>query len=1199
MKKYIILTVLICISSALFSQNPTVYIQRDTLPSGAINVTAHPEGGLWSKYILLPDNYGTSFDFNYFSDNTGLSETGDDYLISNQYSPDNFGGCLSLDACYNSTQNKLYFYGGQNIIVVDALTNSKIKEIKVSEEFSHLYASALNRKDSHYLAYNPQYNKVFCATLSADLVIIDCNTDEIVNVIHSPEIYNFNSTSVGMDLDGDFLYWYVNDTFTYRFLNKIDCQTNNRVSQRGFDGGIFDIVCDYNDSIIYLSTFSNAHSKIHAISTSNLQTITQFGKANMGKMVVNEATNILYVDDLESCRVLAYDLNTYAQVDAINVSFDFLSQGTCNSSEDLIYFTGFNESLFDGGLIIIDGSIGQEVKAYPGDWCTIGLVYDENMDVVFYSYQDKIAVIDGADYNQLYHITTNEGGKSVRLISGQGESVISANLNEGTATVFDLQSNSHGKQLVLNSLIQLGGNMELGCYNEMNEKAYYIQHSSTNKQSYLSIIDVNTLSNIAEIPIGSTIRDVKYNSHNNKVYLTLFDDKKIIPIDGESNQILTNQIINLPHEPIEVFFSSGNKIYVSCYNFIYVIDGYTHQTLNTIVAQGWKHFEENTISHIIYASQYGYPIITAIDAITNQKIADIALSGSEVSDMCYSEYDNSVFVSYFDVKKIDVISGTSLSSTINTINEVVFLEFNNFEEKVYALGGSVISVIKLNTVIKTIDLHGICQGLIYNSINNKIYFHMLFDINDFYSKIIAIDCTTDEICSIVKLPQKQVPGLIFITIKNDLVFSKSNNRIFCGTRAFSSICGVQCNTDHLWLQNSWNWISFPRMERTGNNYSPSIPVLERINYFPNLEATLWDQGLKKKFWINDVWTGFLNNVRSTDGYKLELDLSPGDGYVPKIALHGAKLNPNTPITLYPNQENWVGYFIESAQYPWEAFPSGLYNNQLTMIKSQYWTMTKYNGQWIGNKVTPIKYGDMVILEINGQLPVSFMWNNSTTSSEGEELLKAEHYSFEEQSDYIPIYIQIDTPDEFREIAVIADGECVGAVACIPGDTLVELNAYLQGIPQGTPLEFGTWTSYKSDKIGADDYAVMNASNGHFEKRQIFKGESAPFYMVSFKKSETTQSASLITGISCSPNPFDIFTTFNFSLTQNSDAELTIYDLVGNRVYTVINGNLAAGYYSFKWNGNTDSGNRLNNGVYIYKIKTANGELFLGKVVIIR
>ena len=1197
MKKIFVLTALICISSALYTQTPPVNIQRDTLPNGSILITVQPEGGLWSKYIQLPDNYGTTtFNFTYNTDNTGLSETGEDYLISNLYSPDNYGGCLPLDVCYNSIQNKLYFYGGQNIIVVDALTNSKIKEIRVSETFTHTYASFINRKESHYLMYNPQYNKVFCATLSADLVIIDCNTDEIVNVINSPDIFNFHSTSLAMDAYGDFLYWYVNDTFSFKYLNKVDCQTNNRVLQRGFDQGIYDIVCDYDDPIIYLSTFCHPASKIYSIYTINLETITLFGQAEIGKMVVNETTNMLYVDDLLSSRVLAYDLNTYAQVDAIDVSFNYLSQGTCNSTEDFIYFTGFDDITGSEGLIIINGSLGQEVKVYPGDPFTIGLLYDNNMDVVFFSCSDKITAIDGTNYNHVHDFATNEGGKSMRLISGQGQSVISANLNEGTATVFDLQSTSHGKQLVLNSLIQLGGNMVFGCYNEVNEKVYYMQYSSTNRQSYLSIFNANTLSNIAEIQISPSLLDIKYNEHNNRVYLLLNVDKKIIPIDGESNQILANEIINLPSEPADIFFSSGNKIYVACDYYIYIIDGNTHQTLNTILAPGGKKFEENTNSHIIYASQNGWYNITAIDAITNQKIADIALSGLNVSDMCYDVSDNNVFVSYSDVNNIDVISGTSITSTISTADIVTFLEYNYLENKVYALSEYSLSVINHNSIIKTIGLSGYCEGLLYNNINNKIYCHMLFDSIDFYSKIIAIDCTTDEICSVVHLPQKQQPGVCIITRKNGLVFSENNNRIFCGTRAFSSICAVQCNTERLPLQNGWNWISFPRLERSDNNTAPSIPVLKRINYYPELmlELTENNNGDPYLEYINYVWSGDLTEVRSTSGYKLELDIT-GENLAPEIDLYGMQIDPETEMSLYPGQENWVGYFVDYPQMPFDCFDATTWDN-LTLIKTQDWAMVKgETAWWIKGRVVPFEYGDLVILKTEAYQTFQWVYGEE---SESEGMPRTNFYSYEEQADYLPVYVVFDATSDVQEVAVTVEGEIKGAAVRESGDTIVGIKAYLDDTPPGATLEFETWDGFKSSEVKKEEYIVYNSLQREMERRRIYAGEKTNFQLISFKQGEVFSVPGSISDVCCLPNPFSNNTNISFRLNETSHISVEIFDINGKKINTLLEGELPVGKYNTTWQCNRENGSRANKGVYFYRIRSTIGKEIRDKIVLL-
>jgi hypothetical protein len=1196
MKKTIFLLATIWISLNSFSQDPITYIQQDTLSQGVILFTVQPEGGLWSQYLQLPDGQETEFDFTYLTDNTGLDGIGEDYLISNLYTPDNFGGCLPLDACYNPTQNKLYFYGGQNIIVVDALTCDKIKEIKVSETFNYTWAKMISGKESHYLVYNPQYNKVFCATLAADLVVIDCNTDEIVNTINSPEINNFHSTSIALGEDNDFLYWYVNDIFTTRYLNKVDCQTNNRVLQRGFSAGIFDIVCDNNDATIYLSAYCHPTNKIHAINTSNLQTIAQFGKAEMGKMVVNNATDILYVDDLESSKVLAYDLNTYSQVNAIDVSFDILLQSACNSSDNLIYFSGF-EALADQGLTIIDGAIGQEVKVYPGEFATIGLLYNASMNVVFNSCRDKITAIDGTDYNQVIDIANNEGGTSVRLISGQGQSVISANQIEGTATAFDLQNTSHGKQLVLDAVVQIGGSMVSGCYNETNEKVYYIQHSSSNQHSYLTVYDANTLNNLAEIPIGPTLRDIKYNKHNNKIYVSCFDDKKIIPIDGESNQILENEIIDLQYNAVDIFVSSLNKIYVSTQYYVLIYDGNAHQLLNTIYAPGWKEFEENTNLQIVYASQSTHYNITAINAVTNQKIADIATSGSMVSDMCYSASDNFIFVSYYNEDVIDVISGTNLTTTMNNMYDVRYLENNYLEDKVYALAHTNIYVIKHNTVIETIDLTGKYMGLLFNDINNKIYTHQYYD-DAFKANIIAVDCNTDEICSVVQLPQKIHTGLLVMTGGvNDLVFSKHNNRVFCGTRAFSSICAVQCNTERLPVQNGWNWLSFPRLERSLNNYAPAIPVLKRINYYPDMELTLiedFDHDPKLQF-INQEWSGELTNVRSTSGYKLDLDLS-GDNLAPEIELHGMQLDPETEMNLYPGQENWTGYFVDYPQTPFECFDAATWAN-LTEIRTRYWAMIKgENAWWIKGRVTPFNYGDLVILKT--ETFQTFQWVNGE-EAEPEEMPKTSFYTYNEQADYLPVYVIFDDTSAVQEVAISVDGEVVGAAVRQSGDTIVQVNAYLDGSPPGATMEFETWEGFKSSKVPYDEYLVYNSANKKMEKRGIYTGEKKRYQLVSFKKGDAYTMPANISDVSCLPNPFGEQVKIGFLLNEHAGVAVEIFDINGKKVNSLLSGELPAGYYNASWHGDMQSGAKVNKGIYFYKITINKGIVASGKIVFIK
>jgi hypothetical protein len=68
-----------------------------------------------------------------------------------------------------------------------------------------------------------------------------------------------------------------------------------------------------------------------------------------------------------------------------------------------------------------------------------------------------------------------------------------------------------------------------------------------------------------------------------------------------------------------------------------------------------------------------------------------------------------------------------------------------------------------------------------------------------------------------------------------------------------------------------------------------------------------------------------------------------------------------------------------------------------------------------------------------------------------------------------------------------------------------------------------------------------------------------------------------------PNPFNPTTTIEYSLPEQSDIKLIIYDIKGNTVkqWNYINQN--AGYYSVIWNGTNSSGSQVSTGIYFYRI----------------
>jgi hypothetical protein len=72
-----------------------------------------------------------------------------------------------------------------------------------------------------------------------------------------------------------------------------------------------------------------------------------------------------------------------------------------------------------------------------------------------------------------------------------------------------------------------------------------------------------------------------------------------------------------------------------------------------------------------------------------------------------------------------------------------------------------------------------------------------------------------------------------------------------------------------------------------------------------------------------------------------------------------------------------------------------------------------------------------------------------------------------------------------------------------------------------------------------------------------------------------------------PNPFNPATTITFSLPQESNVSIKIYDVSGTLVRTLVNDNRTAGEYSVAWDGQNDNGVRVSSGVYIYRLEVGN------------
>ncbi len=84
-----------------------------------------------------------------------------------------------------------------------------------------------------------------------------------------------------------------------------------------------------------------------------------------------------------------------------------------------------------------------------------------------------------------------------------------------------------------------------------------------------------------------------------------------------------------------------------------------------------------------------------------------------------------------------------------------------------------------------------------------------------------------------------------------------------------------------------------------------------------------------------------------------------------------------------------------------------------------------------------------------------------------------------------------------------------------------------------------------------------------------------------------------------PNPFNPMTKIEFRLPHKGLAELAVFNSKGERVATLVNGELDAGDYARTWNGRDDSGAPVSSGVYYVRLRLDTESSSVQKVTLVK
>jgi hypothetical protein len=441
---------------------------------------------------------------------------------------------------------------------------------------------------------------------------------------------------------------------------------------------------------------------------------------------------------------------------------------------------------------------------------------------------------------------------------------------------------------------------------------------------------------------------------------------------------------------------------------------------------------------------------------------------------------------------------------------------------------------------------------------------------------------------------------------------------------------------------SYDWIAFPYIDKLYQNQTPFsadhlITNLDRIIgdlYEPYQNQDLYRQMLRidRRLLENLSWnynddTGMVTfdskaNVWSSDidhiidsryGYKLQMV----NGQSHELIVSGLKIgtfgNPDTEITIQPStqlgvpREIWVGYFGEGER-PLVALTE--IADHLIEIKTKNWTISRHDTSsvWVSStRITPFNFGEAVSLKYVGDIPRTFNWRSNPIQEQSQPLYQQQHYeyipasyfTFVEESDYIPIFIDLDdemVSDGGGEIGLFIDDVCYGSEV-VTGDR-IQLNAYIIDleITDESVIEFryheyiaGVKSGYK--KMGM--YQILEQETMMFSATRLDLNSGDFFYHISFRDNDgiETPPAIYTTYLENNyPNPFNPSTTISYSIAISGDVKLSVYNIRGQLIRTLVNESLDAGIHSVVWDGDNNLGRSVGSGIYLYKLETSDSRI---------
>jgi hypothetical protein len=395
------------------------------------------------------------------------------------------------------------------------------------------------------------------------------------------------------------------------------------------------------------------------------------------------------------------------------------------------------------------------------------------------------------------------------------------------------------------------------------------------------------------------------------------------------------------------------------------------------------------------------------------------------------------------------------------------------------------------------------------------------------------------------------------------------------------------------LSYGWNWISF-------NLNCPEMGINEYLNSLtPATNDIIKTQDSFAQFVQDYGWIGNLTDIDTNTMYRLKIMESD------TLEISGYPVDVENDTILVSDGWNWISYL---SQFSMELNYALSSLDSLTtgdIIKSQT-AFAQYVEQmgWFGNMrfMEPDK-GYLIKLTYDGELVYPFeivplagkpdqdeecaltMASDPINERDNYTIWQSDYHLYQSSMNVVGVICldEGESVSETLQIGAFCGDECRGAAnsAYVPEfeRSFVFLTIY-GDLDENSEITFRYYDSENGQTIEIDEPITftVNEIAGNILDPYIFNIMA----VTGDNDNEITATETKLQSLY--PNPFNPQLHLSYSLKQDSPVVITIYNVKGQLVNTLVDEMLPQGYHDLVWDADDHKGNQVASGVYFLKMQ---------------